>query len=105
MPRKLKSVLLKAAKSERCGDDDIQSISSHAWDDINEASLAVQLEQLSTAMAIYRNPTLLDIRDYFRSLSLAQRGNLSEVGTLLKLILVAPATNAVSERSASAASS
>lgn len=62
--RKLESVLLKAAKANSVA----MMIYNHAWEDIKEASFAVQLELLSTAMATYRNPTLLDIRDYFRSL-------------------------------------
>ncbi len=46
--------------------------------------------------------TLVEICDYFKSLSPAQRSCMSEIFTLLKLIMVIPATNAVSERSASA---
>ena len=44
-------------------------------------------------------PTIFDIKSYFTSLSPAQRSLLSEVCTVYKLILVMPATNAVSERS------
>jgi len=48
------------------------------------------------------SPTIFDIKDYFANLSTAQKGLLGQVGLLLKLILVMPATNATSERSFSA---
>ena len=47
-------------------------------------------------------PTIFDIKEYFAKLSTAQRDLLMQVGLLLKLILVMPATNATSERSFSA---
>lgn len=46
--------------------------------------------------------TLADIVTYAKSLTPSQKELLSEVCTLLKLILVMPATNAVSERTFSA---
>ena len=42
----------------------------------------------------------MDIKTYIQSLSPGVQSSLSEVYKLLKLILVMPATNAVSERSA-----
>ena len=47
-------------------------------------------------------PSLRDVKDYLCSLSPDQRCNLSEVCTFLKLIMVSPKTNSVSEGSASA---
>ena len=47
-------------------------------------------------------PTIFDIRDYFQSLSHAQRQLLDQVCRAVQLILVMPATNATSERSFSA---
>lgn len=47
-------------------------------------------------------PDMQCIFDYIKSLSLAQGDCMSEVVILLKLILVIPATSAVSEHSASA---
>ena len=47
-------------------------------------------------------PDIFDIKDYFHSLSSAQRALLSQVSTVLQLILIMPATNATSERSFSA---
>ena len=46
-------------------------------------------------------PRVSEIIDYVKSLSPCQCSIMSEVCTLVKLILVSPATNAVSERSAS----
>ena len=48
------------------------------------------------------SPTIFDIKDYFAKLSTAQKDLLGQVGLLLKLILVMPATNATSECSFSA---
>ncbi len=47
-------------------------------------------------------PTVFDTREYFKSLSIAQRDLLSQVCRVQQLILVMPATNATSERSFSA---
>ena len=47
-------------------------------------------------------PTIFEIRDYFKSLSHAQRQLLHQVCRVLQMILVMPATNATSERSFSA---
>ena len=48
------------------------------------------------------NPSFKDILEKFRSLSSAEQVHFSEVVNVLRLILVMPATNAVSEHSASA---
>jgi hypothetical protein len=71
-------------------------------DDFNKSSLSSHLELLSTAVEPKEGQLCLgDIIDSVKSLSSAQRTIMSEVCTLVKLILVSPATNAVSERSAS----
>ena len=49
-----------------------------------------------------KKPTILDIKDYFGSLTQAQKTLLSEVCKVVKIVLVMPATNATSERSFSA---
>ena len=71
-------------------------------DDVDPSRLRIQLQMLSTSLGSLEQATLPDIVEYFRSLSPAHRSCMSEVCTLLKLVLVIPATNAVSERSASA---
>ena len=52
-------------------------------------------------MTSINKPTLHDVLDYVRSLSPGQRTSMSQLCVLLTLILILPATNAVSERSAS----
>ena len=52
-------------------------------------------------MSSINKPTLHDVIDYLKSLSPEQKISMSQVCVLLTLILVMPATNAVSERSAS----
>ena len=42
---------------------------------------------------------IVDIKDYVLSLSQTERGLISEVITVLALIVVVPSTNAISERS------
>ena len=44
----------------------------------------------------------MDIKKYISSMSSAERNLISEVDKLLKLVLVMPSTNAISERSFSA---
>ena len=49
-----------------------------------------------------RKPTIFDIKEYFISLTTAQKSLLSQVCRVIELVLVMPATNATSERSFSA---
>jgi len=48
---------------------------------------------------LHGSVTVIDVRGYILTLSLEERRLVSEVVTLLQLILVMPATNASSERS------
>ena len=49
-----------------------------------------------------RQPTIFDIQAYFKGISVAQRSLLGQVGRVVQLIVVMPATNATSDRSFSA---
>lgn len=74
-------------------------------DDFNEASLKVQLKLFTSGYSQAEKssqPSLCEVVEYMKSLSPAMQSGISEVVKLLKLILVMPAMNAVSERSASA---
>ena len=77
-------------------------------DDFDSALQSAQLKTFGLDFqAAYKNtsvskPTIFDIRDYFKSLSQAQRQLLDQVCRAVQLILVMPATNATSERSFSA---
>ena len=68
---------------------------------IDSHQLKTQLHVLSTTFSNAENGSikLPDIIKYFKSRSPAELALFSEIGTLLKLLLVMPATNAVSERS------
>ena len=73
--------------------------------DFDSSQLRLHLEILqATFPAELISPTLSfhDVSKYIQSLSDAERSLMSEVVTLLKLVLVLPSTNAVSERSFSA---
>ena len=68
-------------------------------DDIKPSELDVQLQNISTHFSEkHGTVTLRDCLDYLQSLSVAQRSFYSEVCIIATLILVMPATNAVSER-------
>ena len=83
------------------------SIVLHGWTMMNERTLfiATLVSQLQLFAVNFRKDnhnikyiTLKDIILYFKSLTVPQRSLYSEVVTLLKIILVMPATNALSEQ-------
>ena len=74
-------------------------------DNLNSYQLRVHLDILkATFPTQLKSPQLSfqDVRKYIQNLTEAERSFISEVVTLLKLVLVLPSTNAVSERSFSA---
>ena len=71
-------------------------------DDFNSGLLRTQLESLNASFKENKDISCVDMKailKYFRSTSPVYRTLFSEVIKLLKLILVLPATNAISERS------
>ena len=97
----MECLLFKAAKKEEYHAE-LDFVLKHYHNDIEASSLKVQLELLPAMLAsLPEKPTLLTIKSYTIDLSPAQRICISEVCTLLRLILVIPTTNAISERSAS----
>ena len=72
--------------------------------DLDASRLNTQLQLFTTAMAEFDQSDICIsfIKSHFQSRSSAVQANFSEICTLLKLIMIIPATNAVSERSASA---
>ena len=79
--------------------DELAFVIEHYGDDFTPSSLTAQLEILTTTfVSSMGKPTLATIKLHIVSPSPA---SISEVCTVLKLIMVIPATNAVSERSAS----
>lgn len=98
--KNIEDLLLKAANNDDYTPE-LEFVSAFYYDDFEQSSLKLQLELLITLFSNQEKATLKNVRDHFKSLSPAQRGCMSEVCTLLKLLMVVPATNAVSERSAS----
>ncbi len=60
--------------------------------------LKVQLETLAIQLSDHKAPTLQDVVTYLRTFSPSQLAFYSELVIIVKLILVNPSTNAVSER-------
>lgn len=98
--KQVENLVIKSARKEDYHAE-LDFVLKHYSDDLDPLLLGTQLELLATAMTSTNKPTLRDVIDYVRSLSPGQRVSMSQVCVLLTLILVMPATNAVSERSAS----
>ena len=91
---------VKAANREDFGCE-LKFVAEFYGQDFNKDQLKLQLETLSANLpsSVHDLPSIIM---HFKSFSKAQRSLLSQVCTLLSLILVMPATNAVSECSFSA---
>ena len=98
----LENLLLKAAKQEDFTEELQLAVSTYT-SDIHESNLQMQLQTLGSAVH-EKVVNIFDVRDYRKKLTPAERLLLNEVTKVMKLILVMPATNAVSERSFSAES-
>ena len=104
MYSRCEEVLLKAAKGEDY-EDELAQVCEFYGSDFDAFTLSTQLQTLSAQFCVStsRDSLLLaDIVAFFRGLTTAECALMSQVATLLKLVLVMPATNAVSERSFSA---
>ena len=102
----LEQLLLKTIEGEDITAE-LEFVCDFYKDDLNDNLLQTQLLTFRTEFQrahsnLTTKPDIFDIKDYFHSLSGAQRALLSQVSTVLELILVMPATNATSERSFSA---
>ena len=99
--RNLETLLLKGARGANF-DAELSSVQNLYQNDFNIELLKIQLSLLKSHLEKSTNdPSLKDIITYLRSLKTCSTF-LSEVVKLVTLILVAPATNATSERSFSA---
>ena len=94
---------MKSIKQEDCGEC-LSAVAAFYTEDFDPAKLKLHLDVLSSNFpADSRNSvTVIVVREYILTLSVEERQLISEVVTLLQLILVMPATNASSERSFSA---
>lgn len=103
MYRNLEDLLIRAVNGEDY-EEPLMFTTSFYQDDLDVSQLRVHLQTLHANMdhEPSKTVTLSDIKDYIQKLTSHERGLLSEVETVLKLILVMPSTNAVSQRSFSA---
>ena len=92
----LECVLVKAIKKDNY-DEELKYIVDFYKGDLNHDQLNMQLGILSSNISSDSTKDLNSIIHYLQNLSQAERSLLSEVCTLASLILVMPATNAVSE--------
>ena len=99
----LEQLLLKAIEGKDVTTE-LDFICEFYKDDLDSKVLEAQLLTFRTDFLhaqgnLTTKPDIFDIKDYFHSLSGAQLALLSQVSTVLQLILIMPATNATSERS------
>ena len=101
--RNVQDLLLKAARGEDYKTH-FDFVTHFYGSDFNPQLLSTQLQVLSTNLIVdpASNIVLSDVIEFFRTLTPAKQDLLSEVCVLLRLLLVMPASNAVSERSFSA---
>ena len=102
--RVLQDLILNAAKGASY-EGELQTVTSFYKEDLYEATLKVQLELFTAASSQTEpsnQPTFCEVLKFVKSMFPAMQIGMSEVIKLIKPILVMPATNAVSERSASA---
>ena len=97
----LEALLVRAAKKENY-DGEFQFVIDFYKDDFDHDHLNMQLGVLSSNIPSELAQDLNSVISYLQQLSPAQRLLLSEVCILASLLLLMPATNAVSERSFSA---
>ena len=101
----LQEVLLKAVRGDSW-DHDVEQVIKFYGKDVNRSSLEVQLALLPHAAKSLgfevKSFTISDLVAFLQKYDDAKKVLLSEVIKVGKLILVVPATNAVSERSFSA---
>ena len=95
--------LTAIAVTQNSFDYELKYVAEFCGDYVDKNNLAIQLNILATDYPQVRTPpSIFAIIDYFKSLSPAKKHLMDQVCTVLKLILIMPATNATSERSFSA---
>ena len=100
---KLENVLLKSAKNLPY-QEDLDAVVECYGCEFDVSRLNTQLQVFTTTMEEFDQSDICIpfIKSHLQSMSSAMQVNFSEICTVLKLILVIPATNAVSKRSTSA---
>jgi len=97
MYRNLENLLLKATRGEDYSDE-LQCVCA-LYTELDASNLKVQLMNLATQFGGNSTTMLCEILDYLCGLSPDSRSFFKEVCCVASLIIVMPATNAVSERS------
>ena len=99
----LEQVLIKACSKENYSHE-LKEITGFFHADFNRSELETQLQLLSVMNVETAGQTITfrNIHKHFQNLLQSQVALLSQVSLLVKFVLLMPATNAVSERSASA---
>ena len=101
----MQEILLKSFKSQQC-ENELNILAVEYAEDIDLTSLRGQLKLLPGIAERHRFITkdmnILDIIHFMQSLNSSESEFLSQVVVLVKLVLLAPAANAISERSFSA---
>ena len=96
--RNLEELLIKASLKENI-ELQFEFVCEYYKDDLNPDVLHSQLlifgNHFQSIPEKPSSPTIFDIKDFFVKLSTAQKNLLEQVGLVLKLILVIPATNDV----------
>ena len=96
--RHLQDLLLNVARHREYRPD-FDFVTQFYGNDLSPALLDAQLQVFATKFEENSEPSLLDIIEELKKFTAAEKELLNKVCTLFKLILVMPATNAVSERS------
>ena len=100
--KELEDLLLKAVQKEDF-EECLATVLSFYKSDFIPDQLRLHLNILASNFPEKRTSvSVSDIKDYIQTLSLAERGLIEQVSTLLQLFFVMPSTNAISERSFSA---
>ena len=102
--RQLEELLTRTIRGENT-QESFDFVAEFYCDDFDSFQLQLHLDIPQAAFpSQLKSPALYfhDVRKYIKSLSEAEHSLISEVATLLKLILVLPSTNAISERPFSA---
>ena len=103
MYEKIENLLIKAVKQENY-EECLTAVTEFYTTDFDADLLKLHLDVLASnfPVSLQRSATVMDIRKHIQAMSSAEQLLISQVLTVLHLLLVMPATNASSERSFSA---
>ena len=101
MYKTMENLLIKSARAGVTAEE-FHSVTSSYGDDFQPDILEIQLGLLHQQMENHPSATLNDILEFLQGFSTAEQAVFSQIVVLVRLILVNPATNAISERSFSA---